>query len=171
MRGPGIAPGQQIDAITMFADVCPTMLTLAGAEVPFTVDGRSFAHLVDPTFPTPPKPWKDTHIAEYLSISSKHCERPKNNCGGHVVDDATNTYRSMRVRNGTHDFLYAEFTDVTIAADWTFSPAAIQFVEYYNLQTDPFQLHNLYNVTSQGELLALRQRLQELFTCQGETCP
>jgi len=174
LRGPGIAPGQQIDSLTMFADITPTMLTFAGAQIPFTVDGRSFAHLVDPSFPVPAKSWKDTHIAEYLSISVNHCVHPnatQRGCSRHTEDDATNTYRAMRVHNATHDFLYAEFTDVTVAADWTFGPSAIQFVEYYDMKTDPFQLHNLYSSTTPATKQALRDRLEQLFTCQGDTCP
>jgi hypothetical protein len=156
----------------MFADLCPTILTLTGADIPFTVDGRSFAHLVDPAFPAPAKPWKDTHIAEYLSISLRHCEGPdRTTCARHEEDDASNTYRSMRVKNATHDFLFAEFSDVSIAADWSFPPSGIEFTEYYNMQTDPYQLHNLFNVTSQGVLEVLRQRIQQLFTCQGNACP
>lgn len=102
-RGPGITSGQQISSITMFADLCPTLLTLAGAPIPSTVDGRSFAHLVDSTIPGPTRPWKDTHIAEYLSISSAHCTRRDEPaeatstsqvaaCARHEEDDATNTY-------------------------------------------------------------------------------
>lgn len=171
-RGPGILP-QQIDSLTMFADLCPTILTLAGAPIPFTVDGRSFAHMLDPSIPAPAKPWKDTHIAEYLSINVNHCERGDSlsACARHTVDDATNTYRAMRVRNSTHDFLYAEFTDVTVASDWSFPPSGIQFVEYYDMRNDPYQLHNLYQSMSSTTQRTLRDRLQELYTCQGNDCP
>lgn len=80
-------------------------------------------------------------------------------------------YRSMRVKNATHDFLFAEFTDVTVAADWSYPPSGIQFFEYYDMRSDPFQLHNLWHTTPLETQQILRDRLQELFTCQGNTCP
>lgn len=80
-------------------------------------------------------------------------------------------YRSMRVKNATHDFLFAEFTDVTVAADWSYPPSGIQFVEYYDMRSDPYQLHNLWHATPVEMQRILHDRLQELFICQGNTCP
>ena len=87
------------------------------------MDGRSFAHLVAPgTFPAPVRPWKDTHLTTYQSISPNHCTNAstgKYTCKGrHEEDDATNTHRSIRVKNATHNFLYAEFTDGSMETDW-----------------------------------------------------
>ena len=61
-------------------------------------------------------------VHRYQSISKNHCTNAstgKYTCKGrHEEDDATNTHRSIRVKNATHNFLYAEFTDGSTDTDW-----------------------------------------------------
>eukprot|EP00041_Stephanoeca_diplocostata_P003934 m.39508 g.39508 ORF g.39508 m.39508 type:complete len:609 (-) comp14720_c0_seq1:149-1975(-) len=169
VKGPGISPGTFHDNIAGFVDLQATMLTLAGIDVPANnwMDGRSFAHLLVQNITPPARPWKHAHIAEYQSISNTHCEH---NCG-HQEDGPTNTYRSMRIINDTHNLLYAEFTDVTIAADWSFPVGGILFREYYDLNTDPYELHNHYNNAPSSLKEALHAQLDQLFHCVGSDCP
>jgi hypothetical protein len=47
----------------------------------------------------------------------------------------------------------------------------IQFHEMYDMDADPFQLHNVYNTLGAGMKATLHARLDALHHCQGESCP
>lgn len=47
MAGPGIAKGRRNDAYVYLYDVFPTLCEKAGMDIPDSVDGKSFAHLLD----------------------------------------------------------------------------------------------------------------------------
>ena len=71
IRGPGITPGQTINALTQFADLGPTFLQLAGAaSTPASMDGRSFAPAIISTLPADPRPWRTEHLASYVLCRS-----------------------------------------------------------------------------------------------------
>lgn len=57
MMGPGIPDGQVIDAPVGWHDIMPTLLDLAGLEIPASVDGRSLAPLLHGEKPTD---WRKT---------------------------------------------------------------------------------------------------------------
>merc|ERR1719230_2467301 len=46
MRGPGIKPGTELDEMVANIDIAPTILDLAGIDVPPIMDGQSMAHLL-----------------------------------------------------------------------------------------------------------------------------
>lgn len=173
MRGPGIAPGTEVDALSQFADLAPTLLTAAGvSKLPARIDGRSFLHFLDHSIPTPVRKWRDIHLTEFQSISERHCvNTPTFNasCPLHVESDATNTHRSIRIRNVTHNLLYAEFTDVSVPAWWDWS--VVGFYEMYDLDADPYQLTNIYQRQTKAVKIEMATKLTEFFRCQGEKCP
>ena len=171
VKGPGITPGQQITALTQFADIGPSMLHFAGATAtPASMDGRSFAPAIIPTLPKEPRPWRTEHLASYQSIYPKHC-LVNASCGRHPIDDATNTHRSIRIVNATASWMYAEFVDVSEPAAWNFAPGSIEFRELYDMAKDPYQLHNLYASASQAVKDEMSQRLRQAYSCSGTTCP
>jgi len=46
MRGPGIKPGTVRGEMAMNIDIAPTLLSMAGIEVPNTCDGKNLYELV-----------------------------------------------------------------------------------------------------------------------------
>jgi len=46
MRGPGIPKGKSSEALCQIYDVCPTLLAMAGVQVPSSVDGRDLGPII-----------------------------------------------------------------------------------------------------------------------------
>jgi N-acetylglucosamine-6-sulfatase len=65
VRGPGVQPGATA-AIVSLIDLAPTFLELAGAPIPASVDGRSFAPLLRGT---PPESWRNEVLVEYYAAA------------------------------------------------------------------------------------------------------
>ena len=89
-----------------------------------------------------------------------------------MVDDPTsNTYRAIRyvgeaaAAAGHGNILYAQFTAVT---DWHFQN--VSFHEMYDLDTDPYQLNNIYHLASPQLLANLTKVLDAQYSCSGPTC-
>lgn len=169
--GPGIAPNATLDALVgSHVDLAPTWLELAGVARPSWTDGRSVAPQLlgsSSTGKADAVRRPDAHRPANLAYIEYHGLGPVG-APARLLDSFNNTYRAIRVFGGvdadtdgapvvqghrTQDqvvidapgslfssgnFLYAEW-----ATDFLFE-GPLQFHELYDLDEDPWQMHNLY---------------------------
>ena len=141
--GPGVAPGSRNDDITMNIDLHPTFLELAGLPPSPSVDGHSLAPLLQGQ----PGPRRNIALVEHKqsapSADDPDMAEPK-------AGDPP-TYVAMRMP----DALYVEYLDGSGE------------VGYYDMTTDPDQLHNIAPDLSPARLKALHEAITANHACAG----
>ena len=164
VRGPGIAPGTEIDDVTANIDLAPTIADIAGAEIPPEVDGVS---LLDRLHGGAPLDRKFVLIGRALTPtqtqSATGLEEP--------TEDFVETSRSS---------LLNDFTGVVNGRFKLVRYTHLPHEELYDLERDPYELDNLlrYDQASYDAMTpqakrtvdALRTELDRLTTCSGVTC-
>jgi len=148
------APGTTDDRLVGTEDVLPTFLDAAGYTPPqlrYPLDGRSFL---------PGRPGRDE---KYLEFGPVLKTSPKGYKGHRGIP----TWASLR----TKQWQYIEFYE-------TGNNTKIQWQEYYDLTTDPWELNNLLFDKDPGndpDVTALSARLHRAAACSGSAganpCP
>jgi len=165
-RWPGvIEPGTVRDDLVCLLDVAPTFLAVAGAEIPSAMNGRV---ILGPKIQPAPK---------YLFSARDR------------MDEAYDRIRSVRgsryryIRNFHPELPYAQYInsmdEMPIMKDWRrlafegkLNPAQMQFFarskpkeELYDLESDPYEIHNLAgSAEHQAILLEMRAALDQWIT-------
>ena len=162
MRGPGIPANTKSTAIVANIDIAPTIMEIAQAPSDSKMDGISFWKYArgksDPPF-TRRRDLLITYNGEGRSpCGMSECpfswDKPL-----WMPDCFNNTYHCVRTLDGeTEDSIYCRFVDDE------------DFVEYYDLQTNPYQLDNDISKLDAVQRQRYEHRLQELLQCQGATC-
>ncbi|CAH0387899.1 unnamed protein product [Bemisia tabaci] len=168
IRGPSIKPKSVIYSPVVNIDLAPTILDLAGISTPDSMDGSSWLPLLKKTASNKISP--RTFLVEYhgegnrKSIDEKcglkdpnlkEC-RVRNDCK--CQDARNNTYFCLRSISETDDLSYCEFQD------------SENFIEYYDLKTDQYQLNNLRHSLSSSLQNKYSSRLKILQHCSGPIC-
>jgi arylsulfatase A-like enzyme len=140
VTGPGVQPGSRTNDLAENIDLAKTFSAIGGAAM--HNDGRSLLPLLEGH--QPPN-WRNAvlieHRAPRRSIFDPDYQQP--------ASGQPTSYEAMR----TSTFLYVEYLDGEI--------------EYYDLRTDPFELHNIANELSPLRLLVLHEELGALRRCHG----
>ncbi|XP_061423362.1 N-acetylglucosamine-6-sulfatase [Lethenteron reissneri] len=164
LRGPGVAANQKCSKLVANVDIAPTLLELAGLDVSKTdIDGMSLLPLLNETSKAP---WRTDVLVEYQgqgAHSDPHCP----NLGPGVFhcfpdcvceDSINNTYACVRTLSNSANLQYCEFADTE------------EFVEVYNVTSDPDQLTNIAKSVDPSVLVRMNQRLIMLQSCHGPSC-
>lgn len=165
VAGPQV-PEREEDRMVLLHDWAPTILELAGVEIPDRVDGRSLVPLLRGD---DPGEWRSDFLAEYETgwahrgfgwglPAPEYFEQQI--LGGQDIP----SYRAVRGER----YVYIE---------WTYDDGSGERTEaeLYDLETDPYQLDNLLATAEGGaadaDLVAqLADRLADLTTCAGVSC-
>jgi N-acetylglucosamine-6-sulfatase len=183
IKGPGIAPGTNLPLVASMADLAPTLLELASGTDSSTqdMDGSSFAKQLlattaaaaATTTPTPPF-GRTATLIEYQNGRYKNaCSKPMaapapQNTSCHWHDSSNNSFSAVRIiAPETGDLLFGEFNDGRDPAGWHFAPSSINYYELYNVTTDYYMLHNIYDEVAPVLQVKLHDILQTAIKCVG----
>ena len=155
--------------IVLNIDIAPTIyeLTTGSKNIPESMDGSSFAPLLlgkkDHVDKQRIKSRRQDFLISYHGEGYLPCgmaECPPDPYGDFMwMPDAwNNTYHCLRTISTEANDIYCRFED------------SDDFVEYYDLNDDPWQLSNKNKDLSVWEREALETRLAELRTCHGSNC-
>ena len=144
IRGPGLPSGVSRDEMVLNNDFAPTFADLAGLPPPASVDGRSFASLLDRTRRNDPASWR-------TAFEIRNWDNKRNETSYRAVAPVP-PYRAVRTRR----YLYVEY--------------AAGERELYDLKKDPYELHNLQDSADKDLISKLGARLDALRDCAGTGC-
>lgn len=181
LKGPGIAPGSTFDHVASNVDTMPTILGLAGIPTPVSMDGRSLAGLlVNPNDPAVPlataaylkepsvmstvESWRSELLVEYYGLGNVVRYE-------HLEDTQNNTFRTLRIIDptapkGLQNAKYSEF----VGSDNRNHSAPPLEYELFDLDTDPWEMKNIFSAASLTVKRDLAARVERLFRCQGRSC-
>ncbi|KAL2809390.1 alkaline-phosphatase-like protein [Aspergillus granulosus] len=149
VRGPGIKPRQETQ-VTTHIDFAATIFELAGLPLRDDFDGTPMKFrkmsVAVPHEHVIVEYWGDAVLEGIYGIN------PADNTNRL----ANNTYKSTRIVSKSHNLFYA----VWCTGDH----------ELYDLNDDPYQMHNIYTKASQNLLDRLDGLLLVLKSCGGRTC-
>lgn len=173
IRGPGIKRGITLEEAVLNVDLAPTIHEIVtGSQVPLDYhDGMSFLRLFAASQSTQTRRGADTRNQEWREdfLISYHGEgNPE--CGfspcvkglplpyesWHSGDAYNNSYHC--VRSMVPPEIYCAFDDDE------------NFIEYYDLEADPWQLNNTADNLSPEIRSAFEMRLSHLRHCHGPSC-
>jgi N-acetylglucosamine-6-sulfatase len=144
VAGPNVPAGTTRTEPVQNIDLAPTFLTVGGAAVPATVDGRP----LQPLLRGAPAPgWRDAALIEHHGpdLDNTDPDRPAAGSGNPT------TYEAMRTTTAT----YVEYANGER--------------EYYNRVDDPNELHNIAAQLPPATLAQLHAALDALQHCSGTT--
>ena len=144
IRGPGVPAGVRRDEMVLNNDFAPTFTELAGLPPPDSVDGRSFASLLDKRKGNDPASWRS-------AFEIRNWGNKKEETAYRAVTPVP-PYRAVR----TQRYLYVEYESGEH--------------ELYDLSKDPYELHNLYDSADPALISRLDSRLDALRDCAGRDC-
>jgi arylsulfatase A-like enzyme len=139
--GPGVAAGATTAAISENVDLAPTFAELGGTSL--SGDGHSLVPLFSGVTPVD---WRSAALVEHHGPDMRGFDPDFQQ----PASGNPRTYEAMR----TARFLYVEYSDGER--------------EFYDLETDPFELHNLAGQLTGATLTQLHLTLAAIESCHGE---
>ncbi|XP_046681956.1 N-acetylglucosamine-6-sulfatase-like [Homalodisca vitripennis] len=169
VRGPGIPAKSLVDSVVVNIDIAPTIVDMAGLPVPADMDGKSFLQESMSTQRLPPH---RSFVLEYEGEGDKNTvstDCPLNNDNTLSECYPSSACKCQDSRNNTYNCIRQIYQESnTLLCCFHEQPGV--FWEYYDLNTDPYQLNNTYNSLSLPERTQLQSTLKHLTTCRGSSC-
>lgn len=152
VRGPGVAAGSATQAPTSSVDFTPTIAELAGAPLPFAVDGRSFVPLLRGETP---EDWRRVVLLEQFQFVAED-NPPDNVLEPADPQDGTVSAYPSHLGLWTPTLKYVEYGTGEL--------------EVYDLRRDPDEIKNLAGHLKPAWLARMSSLARALGACAGDTC-
>ena len=177
IAGPTIRPNSTLGLVGSHVDLAPTWLGLAGVGTPDGMDGRSLAGVLLGHAEEQAAGGGRAALAgdgkgalpaggayiEYHGLGPTGASSPP---WYRQQDALNNTYRALRVIDrrpgGLGNVLYAEFG--------TFGFGEVFSREFFEMDSDPWQVHNVYGALPPAVQAHWASRVASLFNCSGAAC-
>ncbi|HTE83331.1 MAG TPA: sulfatase [Dehalococcoidia bacterium] len=170
VRGPGIAAGSHVTAITGNIDLAPTIAALGGATMTDGPDGRSLMPFLNGA--VTPADWRMSYLLEHWTDTSTVQDRsgaaelePDDPDQGGVTpgDDGAVTASAAQVKG------IPEFHGLR-TANYTYVEYTTGERELYDIAADSEELNNLAKSADPSLIAGLHQLLSDLSSCAGDSC-
>ncbi|MDP5079468.1 MAG: sulfatase [Opitutales bacterium] len=153
-RAPKSQHGKRVDAMVSSVDVAPTILSLAGLEVPERMKGVDLSGLLAGTQDM--SEWRDSVLMENFFIQEIHSagikKHPDIPALNQEIIAGNRSYRTQGVR--TERFKYFKYHEHDPVIE-----------ELYDLEADPYEQNNLISNPEYAEVLSrLQQKTEQLIT-------
>ena len=150
-RAPKDKRGFRENALISSVDMAPTIVSMAGLEIPESMQGRDFTGILNKTQDM--SDWRDAVFMEDLFLAAMFNERYKENVdeiNDKLIQD-NKSYRSHGIKTDQYKyFVYYEHNP--------------KIEELYDLKRDPLEQNNLANDPDHAEILKrLRDRTEEMY--------
>eukprot|EP01084_Bolivina_argentea_P097162 174674_1 len=194
VRGPGVKGNSVSESIIGNVDIMPTLLDLAGVDGLDLNDGKSFSkQLIDGHVDN----WRQFILIEYMAHANQYfniCntwfatpndfhgenKRPETFSNGEIIyvdwgngkgneyNPGSNTWREIRIINGTDNLSYSEYINFT----WTQNDKENPNLRVlYDVNKDPYQMKNIIDDVSKDVQNELHDMLMTYGNCKFDTCP
>ncbi len=170
VRGPGVAKGGTVTAITANVDYAPTFADLAGATVPATVDGRSLVPLLHGHTPSD---WRNALLLEHggpdLQVTAQGAGFAGDPNTLEPPDQMDLVDKAAKGKFNIPPFVGVRTADLAFAEYETNTSQPVR--ELYNLRCDPHELKNIADDPANQALVSqLSAWSRALHQCAGATC-
>lgn len=149
VRGPGIAAGSSVDALTANVDFAPTFAQLAGAAAPDFVDGRSLVPLLHGQRPAQ---WRQVVLLEHGSGNYTASEGSGVSEPGDVDGELLEAPPFAGLRTSRRSYVEYDAGER----------------ELYDLTVDPDEMDNVYAAATVSRKAALAAKLAALKSAHGQ---
>jgi N-acetylglucosamine-6-sulfatase len=178
VRGPGVAAGSHVQAITGNIDLAPTFAALGDTTLTDSPDGRSLVPFLQRR-PPGASDWRQAYLLEHWRTSLT----PQNRSGaGELEPDdldqsdaatgggATGATTSTSIRAGKASLSNIPEYQGLRTARYTYVEYSTGEKELYDVIKDPNELTNLAATASPALLASLHARLDQLRSCKADSC-
>jgi arylsulfatase A-like enzyme len=174
VRGPGIAAGSQVQAITGNIDIAPTIAGLGSATLTDDPDGRSLVPFLAGQ-PPAATDWRQAFLLEHWLTSTTPQDR--SGAGQLEPDDLDQSdpaaepgtpSASIRV-GGAAATTIPEYHGLRVAG-WAYVEYSTGERELYDLTHDPDELDNIAASADPAFVQTLHDRLDQLRSCKADAC-
>jgi N-acetylglucosamine-6-sulfatase len=172
--GPGVPEGKTLHQMVLNNDLAPTFADLAGAKTPSFVDGRSLVPLLTDD-PTPIEDWRQRFAVESVAERTGVAQPPfitESTVAPLLTGDPLP--KNWRRTSAASAQLSEEWGRPWMKALRTNNYLYVEYKtgehELYELEKDPYELHNAYATASPELKQRLEAQLDALRQCSGEEC-